>query len=319
MYIHKLDFALSRYTANRKRGKLRGRRGKAVFAATTHPDLSEDLKPSVHIHKRFGREIEVRYFPNEISRECSLVKEMHVEEGTKEDYEKLARFHYRDSRLFAYQKIFVLKRGEETAGVIVYGSPPIAVSGRRKAFGRNLSIQEINRDLTRISRVVVHPKYRTIGLGVKVVAETLPLAGKPYVETIAVMAKYNRFFERAGMQKIAESVPSKHVLNAIEKLRSLGFNPIMLSSEKMNMRTLGRMSKNEVEEVKVILKALCRRERAYGRRLLKTRSVFPKPEETRKVIDEAGLEKIAKTLRILSFLPQTKVYLIWKNPSCDGI
>ena len=28
---------------------------KAVFAATTHTDLSEDLKPSVHIHKRFGR------------------------------------------------------------------------------------------------------------------------------------------------------------------------------------------------------------------------------------------------------------------------
>jgi len=297
--------------------KIARQEGKAVLAATTHTDLLEDLRPSVHIHKRFGREITVQYFPNEINKTCSLTREMRIEEGTRQDYEKLACFHYRNAHSIVHQKIFALKRDKETAGVIVYSSPAIATFGRSKAIERKLTIQEINRDLTRISRVIVHPRYRTIGLGVKLVAETLPLAGKPYVETIAVMAKYNRFFERAGMQKIAESTPSKHVLNAIEKLRSLGFNPILLSSEKASMRTLEEMSKKEVEDVKVILKVLCRRERGYGRRLLKTRSVFPKPEETRKAIDEAGLEKLAKTLRILSFLAQTKVYLIWKNPSYD--
>jgi hypothetical protein len=75
------------------------------------------------------------------------------------------------------------------------------VTGRRKAIGKKLTIQEINRDIIRISRVVIHPKYRTIGLRAKIVAETLPQAGKPYVETIAVMAKYNPFFEKAGMTK----------------------------------------------------------------------------------------------------------------------
>ena len=239
---------------------------------------------------------------------------MYVAEWSREDYEKLARFHYRDAKgLVATQKIFVLKRGGETAGVIVYKYPAITTFGRHKAFGRKLSVDEINRDLSLISRVIVHPKYRTIGLGVKLVKETLLLAGKPYVETVAVMAKYNPFFERAGMQKIKESTPSKHVLDAIEKLRSLGFNQILLSSEKTNMRALEKMSKKEIEEVKTVLKALCRQERGYGRRLLKTKSVFPKPEETRKVIDEAGLEKLAKTLRILSFLGQTKVYLIWRK------
>ena len=48
---------------------------------------------------------------------------------------------------------------------------------------------------------------------------------------------------------------------------------------------------------------------------VKDQEHLSKPEETRKAIDEAGLEKIAKTLRILSFLVQTKVYLIWKNPA----
>jgi len=43
--------------------------------------------------------------------------------------------------------------------------------------------------------------YCTIGLAVKIVKETLPLAGKPYVETTEVMARYNPFFEKAGTQK----------------------------------------------------------------------------------------------------------------------
>jgi len=291
--------------------KIARKEGKGVFAATTHIDLLQDLKPSVHIHKRFGREIKVQYFPNKINRECSLVKGMHIEEGTKEDYEKLAGFHYRDSHLFAHQKIFVLKRGEETAGVIVYGSPPIAVSGRRKAFGRNLSIWEINRDLTRISRVVVHPKYRTIGLGVKLVKETLPLAGKPYVETVAVMAKYNPFFEKAGMVKIAESKPHPEILRAVEKLRAFNFNPAFLTSERMNLRKLRRMSPEEVGGVRNVFKGISGG--IYGRRLLSIYHAFLTKGDFVARVESVSLEKLAKMLRILGFLTQTKVYLFWRS------
>jgi len=295
--------------------KLSRQLGKAVLAATTHTDLFEDLKPSVHVHKRFGKEIEVKYYPNEINETCSLTKEMRVEEGTREDYKRLAAFHYRSSRLPAPFKIFALKHREETVGVIVYSFSPAICFGRKQALGRTPTMQELIHDFAWISRVVLHPKYRTIGLGARLVKETLPLVNRPYIETIAVMAKYNPFFERAGMQKIAETAPSRHVLEAVEKLRPLGFNSILLSSERANTRTLEKMSNEEVEEVKTILKALCKRDRGHGRRLLKTRSVFPKKEETWRVIEEAGLEKLAKTLRILCFLAQTKVYLIWKSPA----
>ena len=44
--------------------KLARKLGKAVVAATTHTDLFEDLRPSVHIHKRFGKEIQVKYLPD---------------------------------------------------------------------------------------------------------------------------------------------------------------------------------------------------------------------------------------------------------------
>lgn len=45
-----------------------------------------------------------------------------------------------------------------------------------------LTIKEVNETLATISRVVMHPKYRSIGLGEKLVKDTLPLVGRPYVE-----------------------------------------------------------------------------------------------------------------------------------------
>jgi len=292
--------------------KLARQHGKAVLAATTHTDLLEDLKPSVHIHKKFGKEIKVSYYPNEINKTCSLTKEMHVAEGSIEDYHKLSGFHYRDSRrVAAVYKVFALKREDELCGVILYKYPSVACQGRKEALGRVLSIQELNRDLTTIARVVVHPKYRTIGLGTKLVKETLPLVDKPYVEMIAVMAKYNPFAEKAGMKKILESKPNPSVLEAMEKLRKLGFNPVFLSSEKYNMRQLWTL--RSVSEVKTILKDLSKVVGIYRKRLLSGHKAYYTHKEFCKHVEGADLKKLGKMLRILSFLTQTKVYLFWKK------
>jgi len=120
--------------------------------------------------------------------------------------------------------------------------------------------------------VVVHPKYRTIGLGTKLVKKTLPLVGKPYVEMIAVMAKYNPFAEKAGMKKILKSKPNPSVLEAIEKLRKLGFNPVFLSSEKYNMHQLRAL--RAVSQVKTILKDLSEAVGIYRKRLLSGQKAY---------------------------------------------
>ncbi|MDI6904772.1 MAG: ATP-binding cassette domain-containing protein [Candidatus Bathyarchaeia archaeon] len=148
--------------------KLARQQGKAVLAATTHTDLLGDLNPSVHIHKRFGKEITVNYYPNQPAKECSLVREMRVAEGTVDDWRKLAGFHYRSHRIGGPRKIFYLKRKrkDELCGVIVYCYPPPTCFGRRLILPK-MSMKELNEKLSIISRVVVHPKYRTIGLGVK--------------------------------------------------------------------------------------------------------------------------------------------------------
>jgi len=291
--------------------KLARELGKAVLVATTHTDLFRDLQPSVHVHKRFGKEIRVRYYPNKLNTSCSLVKEMRIIEGTRQDYEKLACFHYRSSQLPPPYKIFALKHRNQKVGIIVYSYPPPMCFGRRQALGRVATLTELNKDFVWISRVVLHPKYRTIGLGTLLVKETLPLIDRRYVETIAVMAKYNPFFEKAGMTRIAERKPHKSTLKAVEQFQKLGFNPVFLASKQMNLQRLEGMTQKQVVQVK---QALLSVSNIYYKRLAARGQAFLTREEFEKTLKMATPQKLAQMLSALSVLTQTKVYLFWKNP-----
>jgi energy-coupling factor transporter ATP-binding protein EcfA2 len=289
--------------------KLARQQGKAVLAATTHTDLFEDLNPSVHIHKRFGKEISVNCYPNVPAKECSLIREMRIEEGTTEDWRKLAAFHYRSHKIAGPRKIFCLKRGEELCGVIVYAHPPPTCFGRRLVLPK-MTMKELNEKLSIISRVVVHPKYRTIGLGTKLVKETLPLVGTPYVEMPAVMAKYNPFAEKAGMQKIVEQSPPKEALAVAETLRQLGFNIQLLGSEKYVLNKLQNLSDKEIT---VIREAFIKHCHARFMKYFFCHMPFGRKQEYAKAITKADLGRLAHLIKVCGFLMQIKVYLLWKS------
>jgi ABC-type lipoprotein export system ATPase subunit/GNAT superfamily N-acetyltransferase len=291
--------------------KLARQQGKAVLAATTHTDIFEDLNPSVHIHKRFGKEITVNYYRNQPAKECSLVREMRITEGTTEDWRQLAGFHYRSHKIAGPRKIFSLKRGEELCGVIVYCYPPPTSFGRRLVLPK-MSMKELNEKLSIISRVVVHPKYRTIGLGVKLVRETLANAGTPYVEMPAVMAKYNPFGEKAGMRKIAEQPPPKEALAIAEILQQLGFNIQLLGSEKYVLNKLQILNDEDLEKVREAFIKHCH---ARFMKYFFCHVPFGRKEVYAKEVKKANLERLSHLIKVCGFLLQTKVYLFWQNPS----
>jgi len=289
--------------------KLARQQGKAVLAATTHTDLFEDLNPSVHIHKRFGKEITVNYCPNKPTKECSLIHEMRIEEGTTEDWRKLAGFHYRSHEIAAPRKIFCLKRGEELCGVIVYCYPPPTCFGRRLVLPK-MSMKELNEKLSIISRVVVHPKYRTIGLGAKLVKETLPLAGTEYVEMPAVMAKYNPFAEKAGMRKIAEQPPPKEALKIAELLLQLGFKTQLLGSEKYVLIKLRTLTDNDIALVR---EAFVKHSHARFMKYFSCHMPFGRKQAYIEEARKASFERLAHLIKVCGFLMQTKVYLFWNR------
>ena len=283
--------------------------GKCVIAATTHTDLLEDLKPSVHIHKRYGKEITVKYYPNMPAPECSLLKEMRVEAGTTKDWRELAAFHYRSHKIAAPRKIFCLKRGDELCGVIVYCYPPVTSFGRRLVLPR-MSMKELNEKLSVISRVVVHPKYRTIGLGEKLVRDTLAIAGTEYVEMSAVMAKYNPFTEKAGMKRIVEQQPPKEALCITKLLQQLGFNLQLLGSERYVLSRLQALDDGDILKIK---EAFIKQKHTRFMKSFSYHLPFGTKEAYKKEIMNASLEKLTHLVKICGFLMQTKIYLFWRR------
>jgi energy-coupling factor transporter ATP-binding protein EcfA2 len=283
--------------------------GKCVIAATTHTDLFTDLNPSVHIHKRYGKEITVNYYQNEPAKECSLVREMRVEEGSAADWRSLSVFHYRSHRTPAPRRIFCLKRWDELCGVIVYSYPAPAAFGRRLVLP-NMSMKELNVKLSAISRVVVHPKYRTIGLGVKLVRETLALAGTPYVEMSAVMAKYNPFAEKAGMKKVVLQPPSMEVRKVACVLEELGFDCQLLSSEKYVAAKLAKLSKGDLAKLK---QAFIMNRHPRFLKAFSFNMPYGTGDAYRKAVQQTDPSKFTHLIKICGFLMQTKGYLFWKN------
>jgi GNAT superfamily N-acetyltransferase len=266
----------------------------------------------VHIHKRYGKEIAVRHRPHAQANKCSLTRQMRVEQGTLQDYKALSQFHYRAGRCPPPRKIFVLKRSSELCGVVVYGFPSPMCFGRSRVWKG--TIAELQREISVISRVVVHPKYRSIGLGAKLVGETLARAGTPCVEAVAVMARYNPFFERAGMRRIAESKPSPHVIGVLERFEALGFDVALLAGVQYGKRVVSEVGR---EQVSAVLQELSRKEAGVRRRLVGLRSVYPRHEEFVAKICELDAAGLAKALKRLSFMAQSKVYLFWrKDEAC---
>jgi ABC-type transport system involved in cytochrome c biogenesis ATPase subunit/GNAT superfamily N-acetyltransferase len=282
--------------------------GKAVIAATTQRDLLKDFVPNVHIHKRYGKEVTIQYHPNAKADACSLTRQMTIQQGTREDYKALSQFHYRTSRLPPPRKIFTLKRKGELCGVIVYSNPPPMCFGRAKVWKGN--IHQLNAEVSTISRVIIHPKYRSIGLGEKLVKETLALAGTPCVETVAVMAKYNPFFEKAGMQRVAESKPSKHVLAALKELEDLGLDTALMGSTDYNEQKLQHTGTQPIIK---ILTDLSQHDGSIRRRLASLKDVYPKHEEFTQKINTYNTQELAAALKKLSFSAQTKTYLFWQK------
>ena len=144
---------------------------------------------------------------------------------------------------------FRLIRGHELCGVTVYSYPPPSCYGRRLVLPR-MTIQEMNKQLSIINRVVIHPKYRTMGLGAKLIHESLPLAGTPHVEMIAVMPKYNPFAERAGMQKVSVNEPAKEALGIAEVLKGFCFDIQLLGNQRYVHSKLEGLTPEQISTLK---------------------------------------------------------------------
>ena len=154
-----------------------------------------------------------------------------IEPGTVRDYRSLSRFHYAPGDPATWVGIWrclyfdwdvgsarVRRTRGGTAlcpgvndivrvvGVAVLSFPTIESSARRHALRLRgepgARIAFLNRNLRTISRVIVHPQFRGLGIASRLVRHVCRECMTRYVEAFARMGAVHPLFERGGMKRL---------------------------------------------------------------------------------------------------------------------
>ena len=233
-------------------------------------------------------------------RSCSVCENLQIVPGCLDDYKRLSCYHYRGGHPGPASVIFVMSRPncKTPVGVIVYSNAPAVLELRNIAtnhifagLDRSTKLDLINANIRRISRVIIEPRFRGLGLASRLVRETMPLVNVPIVEALAVMGWVNPFFEKAGM-KAYKAHPSTASIQFIEALSVIGIEQNELLDPGQVQHKFDRLGDCEARFIEHQIRHFLK---SHGRR----RDMPPCIERTR---------------YILTKLTARPVYYIWLNP-----
>lgn len=183
--------------------------GKKLVVATAHDDLGKYLKPDYIISGNA--------FPSEfICDKCTwseshpIIKDVDLVYGDKVEYRnlRLGELHYKGKYTGGTKEYLFAKYDGRTIGALV------------STYNRSTGSR-------RISRVVVHPSYRGIGIGQIIIRKYLDDFDD--VDVVAAMGLINPVFEKAGMTRTNNSIIKSP--KGLEKdLLSLGLDITLWSS-----------------------------------------------------------------------------------------
>lgn len=179
-----------------------------MLLATTHEDLTADLRPDLHVRCLGDGDVrQVRDDSARESRPISFAGELRAEDGSRADWPHFARWHYRSHHLAFVKRVVVLKHADEPVGVCVFTTPAASLTLRTRFFGltnprSRVALAALNEQLWLLARVVLHPTYRGAGIAAGFVRQACRSCPVPWVETLTAMGHANPFFERAGFIRV---------------------------------------------------------------------------------------------------------------------
>jgi hypothetical protein len=115
------------------------------------------------------------------------------------------------------------------------------------------------------------------------------------------MAKYNPFFEKAGMKKIdlPESEQAKRVK---QTLLRFGFDPQLTASKRHNLSIINQLTPQQLKELSRLIVSNLFAERFRGNKDLEKRVA---------ALDKEAIAEALKTK------PSAAAYFIWRNPNIE--
>lgn len=167
-----------------------------------------------------------------------------IRPGTIADYELLAPFHYRAGRPATIRHILAAVSSESpdhpapakesTVAVLVVSNPTLEGRWRHLAWpgefrsGRKAKdARRLNEMLRTISRVIVEPRWRGLGLATRLVRTYLQHPLTPYTDAAAAMGLCCPFFRAAGMREWALP-PTRRDQRLVAAIARAGLEPWQL-------------------------------------------------------------------------------------------
>lgn len=181
------------------------RRARVRFVgATAHEDMASLLAPDLIVD---AASMSVHRPPYVVRARPSPVR---VERGDLSDYRALERYHYLGAKPATVCRVLRAVRatpfGELLAGVLLVSMPTFNGVWRRQAWpGRyeggckRAAARRMNDELRCLSRVIVEPRSRGLGVASALVRAYLGEPMSPATEAVAAMGGVCPFFEAAGM------------------------------------------------------------------------------------------------------------------------
>lgn len=238
-------------------------------------------------------------------RKCSICKQLEIQKAGIQAYRALAQYHYRDNSIGPYAAIYKLAPKARLAkilqntpiGVIVYRMPVIANRYRTIALApilKNLAASDklafLNRNVRTISRVIIDPRFRSLGLAAMLVKNTMPLLNVTVIESLAVMGRANPFFKKAGMTEY--QLPASSQVQVMKNaLQIVGITDEDLFDEQLTHQKLQMLDKIQHSFIETQIQNFLKH---YGKKRLMQNN-------------------IDRTSFILGALGDTPLYYLWIN------
>lgn len=143
----------------------------------------------------------------------SLLDDVYVEHGDKEDWEEFHALHYKAERLGIWPRIYRIGLNGQPIGCIVFTVPRMTLSGRN-ALLKNMAPNKDGLDTTimnkyrakwlnghtaTLSRIVLDTTYRGVGIAYRAMNIAMRMTGYDFLEFQSSMSRVNPFAQKAGV------------------------------------------------------------------------------------------------------------------------
>ena len=148
-----------------------------------------------------------------IKRPFSLMNEIYVEKGTREDWKEFHALHYKAEQLGIWPRIYRIGIQDQPIGCMVFTVPRMTLSGRNTLFkhiapnqdGMDTTIMNkyrakwLNAHTATLSRIVLDTMYRGVGVAYRAMNIGMRMTGYDMLEFQSSMSRVNPFAQKAGI------------------------------------------------------------------------------------------------------------------------